>query len=118
MRKLAIGLMLLLFSPNVKAVRETVVIEKPFHARSVAGITVDPSGGVVSGVEISDCDRDFAQVYAATTSDVNGRFSLPRDSRRVHYLKFLAPGFNPLQVTIELRSFAGKDVRVKLPIGG
>ena len=118
MRKSAICWIVLFFSMHAGAVYQTVVIEKPFHARSVAGITVDPSGSVVGGVVISDRDRDFAHVYATTTSDANGHFSLPRDSRRVHYLKFLAPGFNPLQVTIELRSFANRDVRVKLPIGG
>ena len=108
----------LLLTPHAEAVYETVVIEKPFHVRSLAGTVVDSSGAVIEGVEISDCDRGFERVLGSTTSDRNGVFSLPRDGRSTHYLSFRAAGFNPLHITVELRQFSHGRLKVRLPIGG
>jgi hypothetical protein len=100
------------------AVYETVVIEKPFHSRSLSGFTMDPSGAVLAGVEVSDYDPNSEQVFASTVSDQQGHFALPRNGRSVHHLKFLARGMNPLEITVVLRIFAQKEIKVKLPIGG
>jgi hypothetical protein len=105
-------------APYASGVYETVVIEKPFHVRSLSGITLDPSGALLPETRVDDCDRDFKHVLATTMSDQNGRFVLRRDGRSVHYLKFTARGMNPLEITVELRVFARANLKVKLPIGG
>lgn len=116
--KLGAIAILLLMARDVHAVYETVTIEKPFHARSVSGVVVDPSGAPVSGVTVDDCDPSFERVVRSTTTAENGSFDLPKDKKSVHYLSFRARGFNPLRITVVLRTFAHANFRVKLPIGG
>ena len=95
-----------------------VVIERPFHARSLSGITFDPSGAPLPGTEVRDYDESFTHVLASTTSDGKGQFSLPSQGRSLHHVQFTARGMNPLRITVELRTFAPSRIKVRLPIGG
>ena len=103
---------------NAWAVRETVLIERPFHARSVSGIAMDPLGAPIAGATVDDCEQGFAKCIASATTDQYGQFRLPRSGRSVHYLRLTARGMNPLEITIALRIFAPSGVRLRLPIGG
>jgi hypothetical protein len=132
---------ILTVSPLANALEE-ITVEKPFVARNLSGVVVDPSGSPISGVVVEQCDASFVQseVYngqgqsagkvlvpdcnrepghaiTITTNDANGRFGFPNvKSGRVYYLHLSGPGFDPMQVTVKLRFFARAGVRIQLRV--
>ena len=117
-RYLGVVAIVALAAQSANAVYELVVIEKPFHARSVSGIVLDPVGEPLAGAEVKDYDPGFTSIRDSTTTDKSGFFSLPRGGQSVHYLRIYARGMNPLQITVALRPFASSGIRVKVHIGG
>ena len=109
---------IVLAAQRASAVYELIVIEKPFHARSVSGIVLDPVGQRLAGAEVKDYDSGFTNIRQSTTTDEQGRFSLSRSGQSVHYLRIYARGMNPLQITVVLRPLAKPGIRVKVHIGG
>jgi|ERR1039458_2888683 hypothetical protein len=115
----------------------------PFHAHELAGVVVDSTGAPVPGVEIDDCVQTFRQVrapgdaeqpifeqsmildchfepkhfLASTTTDSKGRFRFPHTKMGIaHYLYLSHYGFDPMQITVKLRWFARRNLRIKLVI--
>jgi hypothetical protein len=117
-RSLLVVAIFVLTALTANAVYELVVIAKPFNARSVSGVIMDPIGEPLAGAEVKDYDREFSNVLDSTATDDHGYFVLPTGGRSVHYLRIYARGMNPLQITIAVRQFARLGVRVKLHIGG
>jgi hypothetical protein len=116
-RQLGILTVLLTSSLHAKAQMELITIEHPFHARSLAGIVVDPSGGTVPGVVIEDCDSTFKQVLDSTTTDANGHFIFPHaKAGTTHFLRVSHYGFDPMQITVELGHFAKGGLTIRLYI--
>ncbi|MGB8259891.1 MAG: carboxypeptidase-like regulatory domain-containing protein [Terracidiphilus sp.] len=112
-------LVALALAPPARAVYETVVIERPFHARSLAGVVLDPSGAPIPAATVEDRDPKTKQVLATATTDANGRFRFPRAKLgSVHTLYVLARGFDPLQVTVKIRLVARGGLKLRLRIGG
>jgi hypothetical protein len=112
-------IVLLFFASPARAVYQIVEIEKPFHSRILAGVTLGPDGAPLPGVLIEEFDSDFKNVLRTTTSDEAGCFSFTSAKREgIHNLSFRARGFNPLRIHVGLRRFASKSLRIKLPIGG
>jgi hypothetical protein len=102
-----------------KAVYEIVVVQRPFRTHSLAGVVVDPSGAILPGATVDDCDPTFSRVLATTTTDSTGYFAFSGTKiGSNHYLRFRSRGFNPLEISVKLRHFAPAQLRVKLPIGG
>jgi Carboxypeptidase regulatory-like domain len=96
---------------------ETAEIGKIQFARTLTGTIVDPSDSALPGVQVLEVSSDWKAVLRTTTTDGNGRWSLaPEPGQQVYYLRFIANGFNPLQVRVELNHRKGKDLRFKLPI--
>jgi hypothetical protein len=115
----------------------------PFHAHELAGVVVDDTGAPVPGVVIDDCVQTFRQVrapgdaetpvfeekmildchfelkhvLASTTTDSKGRFRLPHTKMgTTRYLYLSHYGFDPMQITVKLRWFARRNLRIKLVI--
>jgi hypothetical protein len=110
--------MAIIAAQTANAVYELVVIERPFHARRVSGIVLDPLGEPLAAAEVRDYDPQFKEILAATRTDQRGNFSLPNGGRSVHHLRIYARGMNPLQATIILRLFSRSRIRIKLHFGG
>lgn len=108
-------------------VYQLVILSKPVKARSLSGVVVDPSGGLVSGatVDLVNCPTGWpygttrtTKTLASTMTNSRGEFSFNRRGFKAPYcLHFLAPGFNPLEFQVKLTPLVGK-MYVKLPIGG
>ena len=136
-------LILIAFALPARAGIELITFEQPFHAQNLAGVVVDATGAPVPGVVIEDCVQTFRQVRApgdaeppvfeeamvldchfepkhilvSTTTDSNGRFKLPQAKMgSTHYLYVYCPGFDPMQITVKLRWFARRNLRIKLHI--
>jgi hypothetical protein len=139
---LLFGLVLALFSFTlpVRAI-ELITIGGSLHAREFAGVVVDQMGAPVAGVLIEDCIQTFGQrwtdihekkttldepmlldcntepkhILASATTDSKGRFKFPKTKMgTMHYLHLSCPGFDPMQITVKLRWFARRNLRIKL----
>jgi len=110
------ALSIALFSSAFAGV-ETVEIGKIQIARALTGTIVDPSDSVLPGVQVLEVSSDWKTVLRTTTTDGSGNWLLaPVPKQQIYYLRFIANGFNPLQVRVELNHGKGKDLRFKLPI--
>jgi hypothetical protein len=146
MRRIAIQfgliLALLVFVQPARAQNQTISIEG-LHARHLDGVVVDSMGAPVPGVVVEDCVQTFRQVrgsdhseqpvyeeamildchsepkhvLVSTTSDSKGRYKFPHAKMgTTHYLFVYCPGFDPMQITVKLRWFAKRNLRIKLVI--
>jgi hypothetical protein len=120
MRRIAIqiGLILALiaFALPARAI-ELITIERPFRAHHLAGVIVDSTGATVSGVLIEDCDPTYKHVLASATTDVTGHFAFPVGKiGSIHFLHVRINGFDPMQITVQLRRFAKGNLRIRLYI--
>jgi hypothetical protein len=96
---------------------ETVEIGKGQIAKTLTGTVVDPAGSAMPGVQVFEVSSDWKTVLRTTTTDSNGKWSLPPvPGQQVYYLRFVAYGFNPLQVRVKSNRRKGSDLRFKLPI--
>jgi hypothetical protein len=110
------ALSIALFSSAFAGV-ETVEIGKIQIARALTGTIVDPSGSALPGVQVLEVSSDWKTVLRTTTTDGSGNWLLaPVPKQQIYYLRFIANGFNPLQVRVELNPRKGKNLRFKLPI--
>src|SRR5271169_2332757 len=82
---------------------ETVEISKIQIARTLTGTIVDFSDSASPGVQVLEVSSDWKTVLRATTTDSSGKWLLaPTPKQQIYYLRFIAYGFNPLQVRVEL----------------
>jgi hypothetical protein len=122
---------------------ELITYANPFHARELSGIVVDQMGVPVAGVVIEDCIQTFGRqwtsvhekksavdepmlldchtepkhILASTTTDAEGRFKFPPMKKgNAHYLSLSCRGFDPMQITVRLRWFARRQLRIRLSI--
>jgi hypothetical protein len=60
----------------------------------------------LSGVAISECDKSYRECSATIQSDALGHFTFQsaRPKKKVHYLKFVAKGFDVEHLKVTLRS--------------
>ena len=141
--QIGLVLALLAFALPARAGIELITFAHPFRTHHLAGVVVDATGAPVPGVVIEDCVQTFRQVrapgdaeppvfeeamvldchsepkhiLASTTTDSNGRFKLPHAKMgSTHYLYVYCPGFDPMQITVKLRWFARRNLRIKLHI--
>ena len=95
----------------------TVEIGKIQIAKALTGTVVDAVDSAVPGVRILEVSSDWKTVLRTTTTDSDGKWSLaPVPRQQLYYLRFVADGFNPLQVRVKLNRRKGRDLRFKLPI--
>jgi hypothetical protein len=122
---------------------QLIAITDPFHAHELAGVIVDRTGALVPGVMIEDCVQTFGQqwtsihekktvldepmlldchsepkhVLASTTTDSKGHFKFPLSKTgTTHYLHLSCSGFDPMQITVKLRWFAKRNLKIMISI--
>ena len=94
----------------------TVEIGKIQIAKALTGTVVDAVDSAVPGVQVLEVSSDWKTVLRTTTTDRNGKWTLATvPKQQVYYLRFIAYGFNPLQVRVKLNRTKGMDLRFKLP---
>jgi 5-hydroxyisourate hydrolase-like protein (transthyretin family) len=96
---------------------ETVEIEKPQLAKTVAGVVNDPSGAPLPDVTVEERSDDWKTVLRSTQTDERGRFHFSRTAKAVYYLEFSRPGFNRVRIRLQIQKKANRFVIVTMPIG-
>jgi hypothetical protein len=87
------------------------------EARTLAGQICDAAGAPITGVAVEEMSDDWSKVMQQTTTDSQGRWSLPElRGRRTHYIRFLKPAFHPVQIRVRLRRSATKPLDFELPV--
>jgi hypothetical protein len=117
---MAVVVLCLLAIVSTKAVRVLVTIEAPQPAQRVEGVVLDPSGGPIEGMTVSDCSEEWRAVLRSTTTDKRGYFRFsPKSNKTIYYLRFDHTAFNPLQLKLVLeRKARNRAITVTAPIGG
>jgi hypothetical protein len=94
---------------------ETVVISELQTAKTLAGVVTDMNGEALPDVIVREISPHGKTTIRSTTTDSEGRWSLPRAGRKTYHLLFLKSGFDNLQIRVRL-SKLGKELRVSLPV--
>jgi hypothetical protein len=121
---------------------ELITIERPFHARSLAGFVIDATGAPIPGVVVEECDASFSprpiidsagkpvprvmlrdcdqdpkHILASTTTDANGHFAFPEAKKAAaHYLHLSSSGFDPMQVIVKVSRLARSAPHIQMHI--
>lgn len=84
------------------------------------GTVLDPSGAPIPDMTVTDRTEEWAAVLRSTTTDSKGHFRFSRQpDKRVYYLRFDSPLFNPLQLKLKLDNKAPQRAITARPhIGG
>jgi hypothetical protein len=115
-----IALMCAFFVASAEAVRELVIIEEPQLAQKVEGIVLDPSGGPIPDMTVTDRTENGVAVLRTTKTDSRGHFQFPSQRGKTAYcIRFDHPLFNPLQLTLKLDKHAPqRGITARPNIGG
>jgi len=105
---------------SAEAVRVLVIIEEPQLAQKVEGIVLDPSGGPILDMTVTDRTEDGVAVLRTTKTDSKGHFQFPSQRGKTAYcLRFDHLLFNPLQLTLKLDKHAPqRGITARPQIGG
>ena len=110
---------------------ELIVVERPFHAHRLAGIVTATSGAALPGVLVQVCDRAFKRpeevssdcareprhVLASATTDQNGRFAFKSLKLRcTRGLRLSMNGLDPMEIRVQWRLFAPREVRIEMRV--
>ena len=93
---------------------ETVRDEVPYEAKSLSGNVGDVTDSGLETVLVERLGSGWGKRVAATFSDSNGSFSLPRSSNKTQYLRFSKPGFNTLLIRVVLTKKPKARLSIKL----
>jgi hypothetical protein len=142
LRVLCAAFAALAFARVAPAQLALITIERPFHARVLAGVVVDETGSPIPRVVVEECDASFSprpvydpgeklspttmlwncetdprHIIASTTTDASGHFSFPNAKKgKVHYLYLNLSGFDPLQVIVKVGRFARSEPQIKMTV--
>jgi hypothetical protein len=116
----AIAVTWALFVTSAKAVRELVIVDEPQPAQRIEGVVLDPVGGPIADMTVTDRAEDGAAVLRSTKTDNKGHFHFSKQrGKSVYCLRFDHPLFNPLQLRLKLDKKANKHGIIARPhIGG
>jgi len=94
---------------------ERVIISELQTAKTLAGVVTDTNDEALPDVLVVEVSPDGKTTIRSTTTDSEGRWSLPPTGRRIYHLLFVKNGFNDIQVRVKL-SKVGKKLRFSLPV--
>jgi hypothetical protein len=95
----------------------TVILERVQTARSLAGEVVDPEGGAIANATVELCSPEWKDCHTAATARPDGRFAIiPKQQRKLYYLRFSARGFDPLEIKAKVSRSSRKSLKVKLVV--
>lgn len=96
---------------------ETVQYSRVFSARHLAGVAMDWSGATIANVKVEICKAHWADCFVSTMTKVGGEFSFPSErGAAIYYLRLSCPGFDPLEVKVRLRTFAPKQLKLRMNV--
>jgi hypothetical protein len=106
-RAIAVALMCGALAGSAWAVRQIVQIRNPLVARKVEGVVLDPTGGPISDVTVSDLNENWGEVIRTTKTDSEGHFSFStQGGKTLYWLHFEQHYINPLELKLKLRKNA------------
>ncbi len=81
---------------------------------------LDPSGGAIPDMTVTDRTEDGVTVLRTTKTDIKGHFHFESQRGKKKYcLRFDHPLFNPLQLTLKLDKHAAqRGITARPQIGG
>jgi hypothetical protein len=104
-----------LCTASANAQYQTVMLARVQTARSLAGVVVDPEGGVIAGATVELCSHDWKDCHTKATAGPDGRFAMvPRQWQKLYYLRFSADGFDPLEFKARVNRASLKSLRAEL----
>jgi Carboxypeptidase regulatory-like domain len=95
----------------------TVVIQKPFFAKSLSGIVYVQTPDGLPDVLVECVTPDGSRRLDAVFTDSEGRFSFPVLLRGTYHLRLSKPGFSALRVRVVLSGKSRRQLRLNLPLG-
>jgi hypothetical protein len=96
---------------------ESVVIERPFFAKTLSGIVHVNTVDGLPDVLVERVTPDGSRRLDAVLTDAEGRFSFPNLPRGTYHLRLNKPNFGALRVTVVLSSRSRRGLRFSLPLG-
>ena len=97
---------------------QTIELAGVQFAKSLSAVVQDPDGSPLADVLVQEFSSDWKSVLRTGATDKRGKFSLPTvHGRKIYYLQFSAPGFDPLRVRIRVDRKRGANLKLKLMIG-
>jgi hypothetical protein len=113
LRLISLLLCVVSFRPHVNAAEQIVELRLQ-TVKALKGVVVYANGEPVKGAKVADWTSDWKTELRATSTDSEGRFSLPRvKGRKVYYLEITVPGaagVNPLRVPAKINRLWGKGL--------
>jgi hypothetical protein len=109
-----------LLTTSAIAVREVVVIDEPQLAQRVKGVVLDAMGTPITDMKVTDCGKDWKTQLRSTTTDRRGQFHFSgQRGKRIYYLRFDHPLWNPLELKLKIDKHAPhRGITAKPEIGG
>lgn len=100
--------------------RELVILDGYQTAQRLEGVVLDPSGGPIAEMTVSDNTSDWKTILRSTRTDSKGRFHFSRQSgKTIYYLRFDHQLFNPLELKLKLdKNTPQRGITVRPHIGG
>ena len=93
---------------------ETIQINVPYEAKSLAGRVVDSNGATIEKALVELLDEGWGKRLDAVFSDSNGWFSFPRASGKTVYIKLSNPGFSTSLIKLRIQKRVGSELTIKL----
>jgi len=115
MRRLLLILSLLLV-PNSITAQDTYQIEKPFQARSLAGVVVDNNGSKIPGVLVEWLGSDRKSVQDKKVTDTEGAFVFSERGKKKYLLRLTKDGWSPMYVTVIVDKKAKANLELTMNI--
>lgn len=86
-------------------------------AKSLSAVIQDPVGSPLPNVLVQEFTPDWKTVLRTSAADNHGRFSLATvQGRKIYYLQFSTPGFDPLRVRFQVDRKRGARLKLRLMI--
>ena len=96
---------------------QTVSVEIPISARSVAGVVRVPNGEGLADALVERVNVDWKKCLDATFTDSEGRFDLCSLPDGKYFLKVSKSGFSTLRIKVKVKRKAKSLLDLELPLG-
>ena len=108
----------LLFLPlKIDAQYQIVELADVQLAKSLSAVIQDHQSSPLTNVLVQEFSPDWKTVWRTSATDSHGRFSLATvHGRKIYYLQFSTPGFDPLRVRVQVDHKRGTILKLSLMI--
>jgi hypothetical protein len=97
---------------------EVVEIGNVQVSKTLGGTVADPSDSPLPDVQVIEVASDWNTILRTTTTNAQGRWSLPPVvNRRIYRFRLVkVGGFNEVRFRVRLNKRKGKELRINLPL--